>query len=71
MMLQYNQNAFENFDTQAMVPCHNCQCSFLADRLQIHSKSCKPGNPLKMRAGLVPKVEKEYTPQEKEFWERF
>jgi hypothetical protein len=65
MMIEYNQNAFSNFDTQAMVPCPNCQRTFLADRLEIHSRSCKAGKPLKMRAGLLPKIEKDLTPQER------
>ena len=65
MMLEYNQNAFANFDKQAMVACPNCQRTFLADRLEIHARSCKEGKPLKMRAGLVPKEEKELTPQER------
>ena len=59
MMQEYNENAFSNFDTQAMVPCQNCKRTFLADRLEIHARSCKAGKPLKMRVGLQPKVEKE------------
>lgn len=56
MMLKYNENAFENFDKQAMVACPNCQRTFLADRLEIHARSCKAGKPLKMRVGVEPKA---------------
>ena len=64
-MMAYNENAFKNFDEQALVQCPNCARTFLADRLQIHLKSCKAGKPLKMRAGLEPKEEKELSNAER------
>ena len=57
-MLEYNEKAFSKFDTEALVQCKNCQRTFLPDRLVIHARSCKPGKPLKMRAGLVPTQQK-------------
>lgn len=59
MMMAYNENAFKNFDEQALVQCKNCLRTFLADRLAIHERSCKAGKPLKMRAGVEPKNEPE------------
>jgi hypothetical protein len=53
MMMAYNEEAFTKFDTEALVQCRNCQRTFLPDRLVIHARSCKPGKPLKMRAGVV------------------
>jgi hypothetical protein len=52
LMIAYNEKAFSKFDTEALVQCKNCLRTFLPDRLVIHSRSCHPGKPLKMRAGL-------------------
>jgi hypothetical protein len=46
---QYNEAAFSKWDTEALVPCKNCERTFLPDRLVIHLRSCKPGKPLKKR----------------------
>ena len=53
MMQAYNNEAFNKWDTEALLPCKNCQRTFLPDRLIIHNKSCLPGRPLKMRIGVV------------------
>lgn len=39
----YNAAQFEAFNETALAPCPNCARTFLADRLQIHLRSCKPG----------------------------
>jgi hypothetical protein len=54
-MIAYNEQAFTKFDTEALLPCKNCLRTFLPDRLEIHKRSCKPGKPLKMRAGFEQK----------------
>jgi len=40
-------NAASNhaFETQAMSKCENCGRTFLQERLAIHHRSCRPGNP--------------------------
>ena len=40
MMNQYNEDAFENFNTKALEACHNCGRTFLPDSLKIHLRSC-------------------------------
>jgi hypothetical protein len=37
---QYNEDAFDNFNTKALEACHNCGRTFLPDSLKIHLKSC-------------------------------
>ncbi len=60
LMASYNEKAFSKFDNEALVQCKNCFRTFLPDRLEIHLRSCLPGKPLKMRAGLEPKPKQEY-----------
>ena len=38
---QYNEDAFDNFNTKALEACHNCGRTFLPDSLKIHLKSCE------------------------------
>lgn len=37
---QYNEDAFDNFNTKALEGCPNCGRTFLPDSLKIHLKSC-------------------------------
>ena len=36
-----NAQAFDTYNTQALVPCENCGRTFLPDRLLVHLRSCK------------------------------
>lgn len=36
----YNEEAFKDFNDKALVPCHNCNRTFLPDRLVVHLRSC-------------------------------
>lgn len=54
-MIQYNEEAFYKFDNEALIQCKNCLRTFLPSALKHHAKVCKPGKPLKMRAGLESK----------------
>ena len=36
-----NAQAFDTYNTQALVPCENCGRTFLPDRLIVHLRSCK------------------------------
>ena len=38
---QYNDEAFKNYNENALEPCPNCARTFLPDRLVIHLRSCK------------------------------
>lgn len=48
---QYNIEQMNEAAWQAaqanLVPCENCNRTFLPDRLMVHQRSCKPGKPLK------------------------
>jgi len=37
---EYNEEAFKEFNEKALVPCHNCNRTFLPDRLVVHLRSC-------------------------------
>ena len=37
----YNQQAFDTYNTKALVPCQNCGRTFLPDSLVKHAKMCK------------------------------
>jgi hypothetical protein len=49
IMQEYNEAAFEEFDTKALIPCNACGRTFLPAALNHHAKSCKPGKVLKRR----------------------
>ena len=51
---QYNDQMFESFQQNALVPCPTCGRTFLPDRLQIHLRSCKPGNSAKRVEAAAP-----------------
>ena len=36
----FNQQAYENWDSQSLVPCHNCKRTFRQDALEKHQKGC-------------------------------
>lgn len=56
-MQEYNEKAYEKWDTESLVPCPHCARTFLPDRLQIHLKSCKADRILKPRVGAKPASE--------------
>jgi hypothetical protein len=43
---QINDAAYEASKAQ-LVPCDNCGRKFASDRIQVHQRSCKPGNAAK------------------------
>ena len=51
---QFNEAAYEKFNTDTLQPCPHCNRTFLPDRLQVHLRSCGGGhfaNPVKRPAG--------------------
>ena len=75
---KYNEEAFDNFNNNILVPCPNCARTFLPDRLVVHSRSCKPKGlatqkHLSAKAqmintepkGIQPKPVVEFTPEKK------
>ena len=49
---EYNEEAFKEFNEKALVPCHNCQRTFLPDRLVVHLRSCNKNQARKNRLGI-------------------
>jgi hypothetical protein len=47
MLENYNMQAFEKWDTEALIPCKNCGRTFLPSALEHHAKACKKGHVLK------------------------
>jgi len=43
---EINDAAYEAAKAQ-LVPCENCGRKFASDRIQVHQRSCKPGNAAK------------------------
>ncbi len=43
---EINDAAYEAAKAQ-LVPCDNCGRKFASDRIQVHQRSCKPGNAAK------------------------
>ena len=41
-MLEYNNQAFDDFNKKALVKCKNCDRTFLPRPLEIHQRSCRP-----------------------------
>eukprot|EP00347_Sterkiella_histriomuscorum_P024172 403332056 len=52
-MQQYNEAAYNKWDTEALIACPNCARTFLPDRLEIHLRSCKADRPLKPRLEIA------------------
>jgi hypothetical protein len=50
-MEAYNDAAFEEYNTKALVPCNLCNRTFLPDSLVRHAKTCKGTNPRKVGGG--------------------
>jgi hypothetical protein len=48
-MEAYNEEAFNKWDVEALLPCPHCARTFLPDRLEIHLRSCTKEKPLKAR----------------------
>ena len=48
-MEQYNNQAYDKWDTEALIACPHCARTFLPDRLEIHLRSCTKERPLKAR----------------------
>jgi hypothetical protein len=46
----YNNDAFQQYNEVALMPCLNCGRTFLPDRLEIHLRSCDKAY-AKKRAG--------------------
>ena len=42
-MDEYNDEAFKNYNDNALEPCERCGRTFLPDRLDVHLKSCGGG----------------------------
>ena len=42
-MEEYNAQALEDFNKKSLLECKNCGRTFLPQPLEIHSRSCKPG----------------------------
>ena len=54
IMQAMNENAYQTWDTTALVACKACQRTFRPEALKIHQKSCKTGNVLKYRSTIQP-----------------
>ena len=52
---QYNDQAFEDFNTKALKACPSCARTFLPKPLEIHMRSCKPKSPQPDAAPPKPK----------------
>jgi hypothetical protein len=46
-MIQFNEDAFQNFNDNALVPCKHCSRTFLPEALKIHRKICTAEKPFK------------------------
>lgn len=56
---EYNEQAFNDFNTKSLQECPNCGRTFLPKPLEIHSRSCKPKDPrLKPGATGAPRKSK-------------
>jgi len=42
-MEEYNAQALDDFNKKSLLECKNCGRTFLPKPLEIHSRSCKPG----------------------------
>jgi hypothetical protein len=51
-MQEYNIDAYNKWDKEALEPCKGCGRTFRYEALVIHQKSCKPGRPLKERTAV-------------------
>lgn len=61
-MIKFNEEAFNGFNENALVPCHHCGRTFLPDSLKIHRKICtaeKPFKPLNRAKKAKYKAEKQ------------
>ena len=55
-MIQFNEEAFNGFNQNALVPCRYCNRTFLPDSLKIHRKICTADKPFKpLKRGQKPK----------------
>ena len=41
---QYNEQAYENFKDQGLVPCSVCSRTFLPGRIAVHERICEKSN---------------------------
>lgn len=46
-MIQFNEEAFDGFNKNALIPCKHCNRTFLPDSLKIHRKICTAERPFK------------------------
>lgn len=49
---EYNNEAFDNFNTSVLVPCKNCGRTFSESALKHHSKACTADRPFKPLPGF-------------------
>ena len=63
-LLAYNEEAFDDYNTKALVPCPNCTRTFLPDRLEVHLRSCNKttGSGKKTTGGLSSTMPARSTP---------
>lgn len=58
-MLEYNNQAFDDFNKKALVKCKNCDRTFLPRPLEIHQRSCRPKPEGNSQAPVVAKPSRE------------
>ena len=51
-MQEYNVEAYNKWDKEALEPCKSCGRTFRYEALVIHQKSCRPGRVLKERTAV-------------------
>ena len=60
-MLEYNNQAFDDFNKKALMECKNCNRTFLPRPLEIHMRSCRPKLPNESsQVEAKPKRERRY-----------
>ena len=52
-MQEYNVDAYNKWDQEALEQCKGCGRTFRYEALLIHQRSCKPGRPLKERTAVM------------------
>jgi hypothetical protein len=54
MLENYNEEAFQKWDKEALIPCKNCGRTFLPSALKHHARACTAGHVLKKRLTSLP-----------------
>ena len=71
-MIQFNTDAFNGFNENALIPCNFCNRTFLPDSLKIHRKICtadKPFKPLNRKNKKAPVKQQRRAKPAKHDWE--